>query len=91
MYTETFVVRMVTLVLKGVFSAFLLYLLSCVVPQVHAEFDTPSPQMFQQLGWLSVPNRIKYNKAILTYRALNDMTPEYISKLTNAYVEFKII
>ena len=48
---------------------------------LHAEFDTPSPQMFQQLGWLSVPNRIKYNKAVLTYRALNDMTPEYISKL----------
>ena len=48
---------------------------------LHAECDTPSPQMFQQLGWLSVPNRIKYNKAVLTYRALNDMTPEYISKL----------
>ena len=48
---------------------------------MHAEFDTTSPQMFQQLGWLSVPSRIKYNKAVLTYRVLNDMTPEYISKL----------
>ena len=37
--------------------------------------------MFKELGWSSVPNRIKYNKAVLTYRALNNLTPEYISQL----------
>lgn len=48
---------------------------------LRAEFNTPSEQMFIELGWASVPNRIKYNKAVLTYRALNNLTPEYISDL----------
>ena len=37
--------------------------------------------MFKELGWSSVPNRIKYNKAVLTYRALNNLTPEYMGQL----------
>ena len=45
------------------------------------DFDTPSSEMFQKLNWPSIENRIKYNKAVLTYRALNKQTPEYISKL----------
>ena len=46
-----------------------------------AEVHAPSAQMFQELGWLSVTNRLKYNKAILPYRALKNLTPEYISNL----------
>ena len=38
---------------------------------LHADFTAPYAPMFQQLGWLTVPNRIKYNKAVLTDRALN--------------------
>ena len=45
---------------------------------LHADFTAPSAPMLQELGWLTVSNRIKYNKAVLTYRALNNMTPEYI-------------
>ena len=37
--------------------------------------------MFQELGWLPVPNRIDYNKAVLTYRALHNLTPAYITNL----------
>ena len=37
--------------------------------------------MFKELGWLSVADRLKFNKAVLIYRALNNQTPEYISKL----------
>ena len=48
---------------------------------LRAEFDTPSEHMFKELGWFSVPKRIKYNKAVFTYRALNNFTPEYISNL----------
>ena len=43
-----------------------------------ADFDTPSSLMFRDLNWLSVEKRVKYNKAVLTYRALNNMAPEYI-------------
>ena len=46
-----------------------------------ANFDTPFSLMFQELGWLSVENRLKYNKAVITYRALNNLTPDYLSEL----------
>ena len=44
-----------------------------------ADFMTPPKLMFKTLGWLSVPKRLLYNKAILTYKALNNLTPTYIS------------
>ena len=44
---------------------------------LHAEFNTPSDTLFRELGLFSVPNRINFNKAVFTYRALNDLTPEY--------------
>ena len=46
-----------------------------------ADFDTPSVLMFQKLDWLSVRSRIKYNKAVVINKALNNMTPDYITKL----------
>ena len=46
-----------------------------------ADFGTPSVDMFRDLGWQSIENRLKYNKAILTYKALHDQTLEYVSKL----------
>ena len=48
---------------------------------LRADFRTPSVDMFRDLGWQSIENRLKYNKAILTYKALHDQTPEYVSKL----------
>ena len=37
--------------------------------------------MFNQLGCLSIPDRLKYNKVVLTYRAINNLSPEYITQL----------
>ena len=37
--------------------------------------------MFKELGWLSVSDRLKYNKDTMIYKALNNQTPEYISNL----------
>ena len=48
---------------------------------LHAHFTTPSGQIIKELGWLSVADRLKYNKATLTYKTLNNQTPEYISEL----------
>ena len=61
-----------------------------------ADFMTPSKLMFETLGWLSVPKRLLYNKEILTYKALNNLTPTYISNLLTPLSEktfafFKII
>lgn len=46
-----------------------------------ADYNTPSSEMFTNLGWSSIPHRHTYNKAVLTYKALNGLTPEYISDL----------
>ena len=48
---------------------------------LRADYDTPSVDMFSQLGWLSFPDRLKNNKAVLTYRAINNLSPEYITQL----------
>ena len=45
------------------------------------DFRTPSAGMFKELGWLSVERRLIYKKAVLTYKALNNMTPAYISSM----------
>ena len=42
---------------------------------------TPSAGMFKSLDWMSVNNGLKYNKAIFTYKAMNGLTPSYISDL----------
>ena len=39
------------------------------------DYTTPSAEMFQQLGWVAVPQQINYNKAVSTYKAINDLTP----------------
>ena len=49
--------------------------------KLNAEFDAPSSCMFQELELLPMGSRIKYNKAVLTYKALNNMTSEYITQL----------
>ena len=44
-------------------------------------YATPSASMFQELECLPVSKRIKYKKAILTYKALNNLMPQYITDL----------
>ena len=46
-----------------------------------ADYTTPSTDMFKGLDWMSVSSRCNYNKAVLTYKALNKLTPPYISDL----------
>ena len=38
-----------------------------------ADYTTPSEDMFQLLGWMPLANRINYNKAVLTYKAMNNL------------------
>ena len=46
-----------------------------------ANYTTPSADIFQRLGWMPVAKRINYNKAVLTYKVMNNLTPSYISDL----------
>ena len=43
--------------------------------------DAQSMPLFQQLGWLTIYERLKYNKAIVLYKSTNGLTPSYISDL----------
>ena len=40
--------------------------------------NTPSVDMFKDLGWLLVSDWLNYNKVLLTHRAINSMMPDYI-------------
>ena len=48
---------------------------------LRTNFNTPSQQMFQELGWPLVPKIINYDKTVLTLRALKYLTPDYITDL----------
>ena len=52
-------------------------------------FDTSPSLMFQALNWLSTENRLKYNKAVITYRALNNLTPDYLTELLTLLSEIQ--
>ena len=48
---------------------------------LHADFNTSSAAMFEELGWLPINKRLKCNKAVFTYKALNSLTFQYITDL----------
>ena len=48
---------------------------------LHADYDTPPAIMFRDLEWQPVNKRLANNKAILIYKALNHLTPEYITAM----------
>ena len=50
---------------------------ACIIFKV--DYITPSVEMFQRLRRMTVSQRINYNKAVLTNKALNNLTPAYIS------------
>ncbi len=48
---------------------------------LHADFLTPSQDMFKSLGWMTIADRHRYNKAVITFKAINGLTPQYITDL----------
>lgn len=43
--------------------------------------ETPSNEMFAQLKWMTFPDRVNYQKAILVYKIMHDLTPSYLQNL----------
>ena len=41
--------------------------------------DTPSAELFQQLGWMRFDERVIYRKATLMYKSLHNLAPTYLS------------
>ena len=48
-----------------------------------AHFLTPSSDMFKELNWLPLDKRVRYHTGLTVYKALNGLTPQYISSLIN--------
>ena len=48
---------------------------------LNADFSTPSKDMFDLLKWMPIHKRLLYSKATLTDKALNGLTPEYITNI----------
>ena len=40
--------------------------------------DTPSADMFTELSWMTFPNRVKFQKSIIMYNILNNLSPSYL-------------
>ena len=51
----------------------------CIV--LNANYDTASSYMFEKLGWSTITKRHNYNEAVTIDKALNNLTPTYISDL----------
>ena len=43
--------------------------------------ETPSAEMFSELHWMTFPDRVDYQKAILMYKITHNLTPSYLSDL----------
>ena len=43
--------------------------------------ETPSAEMFSELHWMTFPDRVDYQKAILMHKITHNLTPSYLSDL----------
>ena len=46
---------------------------------LNADYLTPSHEMFKTLKWMTIYDRIFFHKAILVYKCLNSLSPNYLS------------
>ena len=47
------------------------------------DYTVPSTELFKILRWLPIDKNVQFRQASLVYKALNDMTPSY---MTDNYV-----
>ena len=44
---------------------------------------TPSSELFKELNWQTFPERVTYQKAILMYRIINNVLPDYLNNFVS--------
>lgn len=45
------------------------------------DFDTPSVDLFAELNWMTFPERVKFQKAVMMFKTMNNLAPTYMSSL----------
>ena len=58
---------------------------ACII--LRADLSTPFSAMFTELCWQPAHKRLKDNKAVFIYKALNGLMPEYITSLVRPVAE----
>ena len=53
------------------------------------DFQTPSADMFKKLDWLAYPERVKYKKAVLVFKSINSLAPQYMASLFTPHVQIR--
>ena len=43
--------------------------------------ETPSAELFAELKWMKFPKRVMYQKAILMYKIMHNLTPPYLASI----------
>ena len=43
--------------------------------------ETPSEELFAELKWITFPERVLYQKAILIYKIMHNLTPAYLTNM----------
>jgi len=47
---------------------------------LYCDFYTPSSELFKELNWQTFPERVTYQKAILMYRTITNICPDYLKQ-----------
>jgi len=47
----------------------------------NSPYDAPAAPLLQSLGWLSIKDLIRKGTAMLTYKLLNSLAPQYLTEL----------
>ena len=55
---------------------------------LNRDFATPSATMFNELNWLSLPQRFAYNRAVLMYKCMHNLAPQYLSDCFTEICQF---
>ena len=52
---------------------------SCLI--LDKPIETPSEELFVELKWMTFPERVMYQKAILMYKIMHNLTPAYLTNM----------
>ena len=52
------------------------------------DFYTPSSELFKELNWQTFPKRVTYQKAMLMYRIINNIFPDYLKILSHILLTY---
>ena len=52
------------------------------------DFYTPSSELFKELNWQTFPKRVTYQKAMLMYRIINNIFPDYLKLLSHILLTY---